>query len=148
MAVRLKQRNDPRLAQTAAVAELKPALAAYARDHGGRFILFGSAARREMRPGSDVDIFVDFPAGVRLEAIGFAEDASWQLGLRPDILAYGGLGGRFGERVEREGLVLPGDEDRWSEPMTDDERWGDVLDTARSAAAHFGRPSGFSFREA
>ena len=57
----------------AAVAELKSVLAAYAREHGGRFILFGSAARREMHSGSDVDILVDFPAGPHMDAIGFAE---------------------------------------------------------------------------
>lgn len=120
-----------------AVAELKPALAAYARDHGGRFILFGSAARREMRPDSDVDIYVDFPAGPHMGAIGFAEEAAVQLGLKPDILGFGRPAGRLLARLEQEGLVLPGDEERWSRPMANKTRWDDVLETARSAAAHF-----------
>jgi hypothetical protein len=34
-----------------AVEALRPVLAAYARVHGGRFLLFGSAARGQMRFG-------------------------------------------------------------------------------------------------
>lgn len=121
----------------AAVGELKITLAGYARRHGGRFILFGSAARREMHEGSDVDILVDFPDGRHMEAIGFAEDACQRLALTPDILGFGWPAGRLLARVNEEGLVLPGDEERWSKPMTDETRWGDILDAARSAAAHF-----------
>ena len=51
-----------------AVTALKVDLAAYARTHGGRFLLFGSAARGTMRYDSDVDILVeiakDAPVGV------------------------------------------------------------------------------------
>ena len=121
----------------AAVAELKPALAAYARDHGGRYVLFGSAARREMRDDSDVDILIDFPDGAHMDAISFAEDACFRLGLKPDILGFGWPAGRLLARVNDEGLVLPGDENRWSRPMSEEHRWGDILDAARSAATHF-----------
>lgn len=121
----------------AAVAELKPALAAYARDHGGRFVLFGSAARREMREDSDVDIFVDFPAGAHMGAISFAEDTCWRLGLKPDILGFWQPSGRLRARLDAEGLILPGEEGQWSSPMTNEDRWGDLLDAARSAASHF-----------
>lgn len=134
----LRERNGTSLARMeAAVAELKPALAAYAREHGGRFILFGSAARREMRPDSDVDIVVDFPAGPHMHAIGFAEEACWRLGLKPDILGFASPTGRLRARLKAEGLVLPGDEERWSSPMSNEDRWGDILDAARSAAFHF-----------
>lgn len=47
-----------------AVAALRPAFAAYARAHGDRFLLFGSAARNEMRYDSDVDILLDFPRDI------------------------------------------------------------------------------------
>jgi len=134
----LKERRADTVARMqAAVAQLKPALAAYGREHGGRFILFGSAARREMRPGSDVDILVDFPAGPHTEAARFAEDACWRLGLTPDLLAFGWPAGRIRARIEEEGLVLPGDENRWSPPMSNADRWGDILDPAKSAAFHF-----------
>ena len=43
-----------------AVAELRVVLTGYARAHGGRFLLFGSAARGTMRYDSDVDILLDF----------------------------------------------------------------------------------------
>jgi predicted nucleotidyltransferase len=130
----------------AAVADLKAALAQYARGHGGRFILFGSAARREMRADSDVDIFVDFPTGAHMQAIRFAEEACWRLGLKPDILGFAGPTGRLGARLKLEGLVLPGDEERWSNPMSNEDRWGDVLDAARAAAFHF-RAAEEIFRE-
>jgi hypothetical protein len=136
--VALPRRSGSTAARTlAAVSDVKHLLADYGREHGGRFILFGSAARREMHSDSDVDILVDFPAVKQSDAIGFAERACWRLGLRPDILGFGWPGGRLRERVDKEGLVLPGDEDDWSDPMSTEERWSDVLDDARSAASHF-----------
>jgi hypothetical protein len=44
-----------------ALDALRPALAAYARDDGGRFLLFGSAARDARRRDSNIDILTDFP---------------------------------------------------------------------------------------
>ena len=136
--VTVRERNSAKVARMeAAVAELKPVLAAYAREHGGRFVLFGSAARREMHPDSDVDILVDFPDGARMQAMSFAEDACWERGLTPDILGFGRPAGRLRKHIEEEGLVLPGDEERWSNPMSNEDRWGDILDAAKSAASHF-----------
>jgi predicted nucleotidyltransferase len=57
----------------AAVAELVPLLRAYAAAHGGRFLLYGSAARGTMRYNSDVDIIVDFPEESRGAAWDYAE---------------------------------------------------------------------------
>ena len=58
-----------------AVDDLRSALAEYAREHGGRFLLFGSAARGDMRYDSDVDILVDFPPDTLDDAWNFAERA-------------------------------------------------------------------------
>ena len=55
-----------------AVAELREVLAAYAREHRGRYLLFGSAARGGMRYDSDVDILVDFPCEALNDAWNFA----------------------------------------------------------------------------
>src|ERR1700712_2834198 len=44
----------------AAVETLVPLLAGYARAHGGRFLLFGSAASGQMKFHSDVDLLLDF----------------------------------------------------------------------------------------
>ena len=69
-----------------AVEDLRSALAAYAREHGGRFLLFGSAARRMMRYHSDVDILTDFPRQETDAAWNFAERACWDRGLEPDVM--------------------------------------------------------------
>ncbi|HUN44402.1 MAG TPA: nucleotidyltransferase domain-containing protein [Acetobacteraceae bacterium] len=69
-----------------AVASLKGDLLTYARAHGGRFILFGSGARHEMRYDSDVDILVDFPPDGDAAAWDFAEHACWDRGLEPDLM--------------------------------------------------------------
>ena len=70
-----------------AVNDLRSALAAYAREHGGRFLLFGSAARGDMRYNSDVDILVDFPPDTLDDAWNFAERACWDRRLEPDVIA-------------------------------------------------------------
>jgi predicted nucleotidyltransferase len=71
-----------------AVAALVPVLAAYARAHGGRFLLFGSAARGEMKFSSDVDLLLDFPSETLSEAWDFAEAACWDRDLEPDLMPY------------------------------------------------------------
>ena len=68
-----------------AVGAIKPALRGYARAHGGRFILYGSAARGEMRFHSDVDLLVDFPEGAEAEAWNFVESLCVSHGLEPDL---------------------------------------------------------------
>ena len=82
-----------------AVDDLRPALAAYAREHGGRFLLFGSAARGDMRYDSDVDILVDFPPDALDDAWNFAERACWDRRLEPDITSFSWCKGHFLERV-------------------------------------------------
>jgi predicted nucleotidyltransferase len=145
--VALRDRTGEKVARmVTAVADLKLALAAYAREHGGQFILFGSAARREMRPGSDVDILVEFPSALETEALDFAERECVRLGLKPDILSQGWAGARLRQRLLREGLRLPGDEQRWSGAMSMTDRLDDILDAARSAATHF-RAAGRLFQE-
>ncbi|MDR3531023.1 MAG: nucleotidyltransferase domain-containing protein [Rhodopila sp.] len=71
-----------------AVAALVPVLANYARANGGRFMLFGSAARGQMKYGSDVDLLVDFPEETQGAAWNFAEAACWDRGLDPDLMPY------------------------------------------------------------
>ncbi|WP_428486355.1 hypothetical protein [Rhodopila sp.] len=61
----------------AAVAALMPVLADYARDHCGRFWLYGSAAREQMKYHSDGDLLLDFPAETLSEAWRFAETVCW-----------------------------------------------------------------------
>jgi predicted nucleotidyltransferase len=102
--------SERKAAQVAAISkginELAPVLAAYAREHGGRFILFGSAARGDLRFDSDVDVLVDFPVEEEPKALIFAEDACIHLGLRADILSAWMVADRLRERAEREGRIL------------------------------------------
>ena len=76
--------------RAASVDGLVPVLAAYAREHGGRFLLFGSAARGQMRFDSDVGLLMDFPPETLSAAWVFAEAACWDRGLEPDLLPFGG----------------------------------------------------------
>src|SRR3984885_14513816 len=89
-----------------AVHDLRSALAAYAREHGGRFLLFGSAARGQMRFDSDVDILADFPPDALDDAWNFAERACWDRHLEPDITPLSWCKGRFRDRVTPDLLVV------------------------------------------
>ena len=89
-----------------AVAALVPVLTEYARTHGGRFLLFGSAARGTMKYDSDVDLLMDFPEDALNEAWTFAEEACWDLGLEPGLLPYGGCKPRFLDHIATDTKVL------------------------------------------
>jgi predicted nucleotidyltransferase len=105
--VTLAERKAAKVAaMTAAVEELMPVLADYARTHGGRFILFGSAARNELRYHSDVDILIDFPIEKELDAWLFAEAQCFQRDLRPDLHIRAWCTDWLIQRAEREGRVL------------------------------------------
>jgi predicted nucleotidyltransferase len=82
-----------------AVEALRAVLTDYARAHGGRFMLFGSAARGDMRAGSDVDVLTDFPRDATDDAWVFAEDACRALGLTPDIRPVSWCGRSFLDHI-------------------------------------------------
>lgn len=71
------------------IAAIRSELLDYARSHGGRFILYGSIARGDYRPGSDVDILVDFPADKEPDAWRFAEDVCAKHSFEPDVRSIG-----------------------------------------------------------
>lgn len=89
-----------------AVAALVPVLAAYARAHGGRYLLFGSAARGAMKHDSDVDLLLDFPDQAFGEAWNFAETICWEHGLEADLLPLGGCKPAFLEHIAADLRVL------------------------------------------
>lgn len=96
--------QEPKAAETErrrrAVDDLRSTLAAYARDHGGRFLLFGSAARGDTRCTSDVDIVVDFPPDTLDRIWNFAERACWDRRLEPDVIARSGCKADFLAHVD------------------------------------------------
>jgi hypothetical protein len=89
-----------------AVEDLRAVLRAYASGHGGRYLLFGSAARGTMRYDSDVDILVDFPPDSLDDAWCFAERACWDRKLDPDITPFAWCRGLFRDRVEPDLQVI------------------------------------------
>lgn len=90
-----------------AFGALQRELAAYARTHGGTFIVFGSLARGDHRFHSDVDLLVDFPADQEGKAWDFAEEACWRLKLKPDIHLRRSCSSAFFSHIQSEMRSLP-----------------------------------------
>jgi predicted nucleotidyltransferase len=103
----LRERHERKLAAfREGVEALKPLLASYAREHGGRFILFGSAARGTMHDQSDVDIIADFPDRGSTAACNFADERCFALGLTPDSRPIDWTSEKVVARALEEGVVL------------------------------------------
>lgn len=93
---------------TRAVQELKERIAPVLREHGvRRAAIFGSTARGEDRPGSDLDLLVDFEEGRSLldlvELRLVLEDL---LGRGADVITYASLHPRLRERVLEEQVEI------------------------------------------
>jgi predicted nucleotidyltransferase len=103
----LAQRKKERVASLhEAVATLRNRLERCARDHGGRFLLHGSAARGQMRYDSDVDLLLDFPEDRLSEAWRHAENLCHDLGLRPDLCPLAWCTSEFAERMRAHAVTL------------------------------------------
>jgi len=78
----------PTLAEVQAKADL---IERVVEAHGGRNVrIFGSVARGDARPGSDVDLLVDVKPGTGLLELGAMEDELQQaLGRRVDVVTSG-----------------------------------------------------------
>jgi tRNA nucleotidyltransferase (CCA-adding enzyme) len=92
--------------RVSAVAELGAELSAYAAEKGGRYLLYGSAARGTMRHDSDVDILADFPPDAIDDAWIYAEEACWRRRLPPDIRPRSWVGGDFLDHIGKDIKVL------------------------------------------
>lgn len=84
------------------MAELAP----YAAAKGGRFLVFGSAAKGRITHGSDIDVLIDFPPEVEPEAWQFVEEACRRHGLSGDIHSVGTTKREFIDRVSPDAVVL------------------------------------------
>lgn len=105
--VTLKERHRRRMERMErALVAIDAALLAYAREHGGRFIRFGSTAEGRMRDHSDVDVIADFPGQASLAAADFAEDVCFINGMTPDVHAGLYVSPGFKAESVRRGLVL------------------------------------------
>lgn len=77
------------------------------RRHRGRSVsVFGSVARGDERPTSDVDFLVDFEPGSSLfDLLHVADDLEALLGVPVDVVSAGGLKERD-DHIRREALPL------------------------------------------
>lgn len=72
-----------------------------ARHHGRAIYVFGSAARGESRPDSDLDFLVDFAPGSSLfDLMRITDELEELLGCRVDVVSRGGLKERDTHIVE------------------------------------------------
>lgn len=84
-------------------------LANLCRRHGiKRLALFGSAAKGELGPGSDIDLLVEFMPGRRvgLRFITVQEELQDLLGRKVDLNTRAFLSPHFRDRVEAEAIPL------------------------------------------
>jgi len=69
--------------------------------------VFGSVARGDARPDSDVDFLVQFePGRSLLDLGGFLDEVEELLGRPVHVVSTGGLQGRFGSHVRAEATPL------------------------------------------
>ena len=81
-------------------------MAAARRRRASRVRVFGSLARGDAGPSSDVDLLVDFGAEASLlDQIGLSQDLETLLGVPVDVISTGGLRPRH-RRIRDEAIDL------------------------------------------
>jgi len=91
----------------AAVANVIDELKRYGAEHGGRFLVFGSAAEGRIDADSDLDVIVDFPAAAEALAVEHVEEMCRRLGIPVDVLAKSATKAAFLDRIGPRTLVIP-----------------------------------------
>jgi len=81
-------------------------LTAFAGSHGGRFLVFGSAAVDAMSSESDLDLVVDFPPDREGEAADLIEELSRAYDLPVDYYLRSLASERFLARIANEAVTL------------------------------------------
>jgi predicted nucleotidyltransferase len=79
-----------------------------ASQHGARNLrVFGSVARNEAGPQSDLDVLVDFePGRSLLDQVGFEQDLSDLLGCQVDVVVDGGISPYMQASILRDAVPL------------------------------------------
>ena len=90
----------------AAASAVESELAAYAREHGVRFVIFGSFARGDLVATSDLDLWVEGPEDRLRAARQAAEKVCERFGLRPDVHLASEASGSLAARVRRDGKIV------------------------------------------
>jgi hypothetical protein len=80
----------------------------YLRDRGVKFIaVFGSRARGEAQPDSDLDLLVEFPPDTSLLAhVGMEQELSELLGVKVELVSRRGMSPYMRNGIEKEARVL------------------------------------------
>jgi uncharacterized protein len=79
-----------------------------AQYHGAKNVrVFGSVARGETRPDSDLDLLVEFESGRSLFDLGgLVVDIEELIGCKVDVISENGLRSRFRNRVIQEAIAI------------------------------------------
>src|SRR5690242_14096540 len=78
-----------------------------ARHHGTSVAIFGSVARGDEGPQSDIDFLVEFERGVRpIELLALGADLEEALGVKVDVGTRDSLRGRVRDEVPAEAVGL------------------------------------------
>lgn len=85
-----------------------PVLRALAAESGyARLAVFGSVARRQARPDSDIDLIVEAPSGTSsFDFLRFKQLVEQVLGREVDMVDYGGLRPRLDDDIRHEAVLL------------------------------------------
>jgi predicted nucleotidyltransferase len=99
-----KAREADRLRKSALAA--MDDLRRFASEQGGRFLIFGSAAKGNLKYDSDFDVLIDFPLEREASAWDWTEEVCRTHRLKADIHSVASAAATFVERVRREAIVL------------------------------------------
>ena len=106
--VTLADRKHARVEEIrAGYACLRADLARFARAHGGRFWVYGSAVSGRFHAESDIDIILDFEDAQTGEAFDMVEAACARLRLKADIQPKAWCKDQFLEKIHATALQLP-----------------------------------------
>lgn len=91
-----------------ALRERRSEILRCAAAHGARNVrVFGSTARGEAEPDSDVDLLVEMePGRSLLDLVGLWQDLEDILGTHVDVLSEGGVSPHLRERIYRDAIAL------------------------------------------
>ena len=89
------------------IAEIQAIVSPIARSYGAeRIYLFGSYARGDAHPGSDVDLRIDKGAVRGLRFAGLLGDLEDALGTRVDLISTNGMDDAFRSSIAKEEVLL------------------------------------------
>lgn len=88
--------------------EIKEKIISVLVKHGiKRILVFGSYARNEATPKSDLDLIVDFPEGTSLlDHVGIEIELSEALNMKIDLLSRNGISPYIKDHMLKEAIVI------------------------------------------